>query len=479
MTVYLDELVLETKQSKMLSSSLMLPSGTWMWPQVNIASMAQEGYAQNPDVYSCIVLKEKAVSGIPLKVMQYASDGTTKQVIDANKNPLLKLLDRPNPYESWPKFSEHLVGDLEHAGNAYIERVGPDKYQNTRPRELNLLPPKDMIIQRGDARQPVESYQWGGDVTFKPWQILHLKKYNPTDSFYGLSPLSAAAHAIDQNNAAANWNYSLFKNAGRPSGILTLTEEVIDEAAYDDIVTKLRNQNIGESNAGQVMVLTGDMKWTPTSFSPLDMDFRNMCVANTRHIASVFGVPPQLIGEESSKTYSNYSEARQAFYKETILPDMDWILAELTAWLAPLYGDNYKIIYDKGAIEALSEDIHARYDRILRGVAGGVLTINEGRKVLSYPPIKGGDIRLIPLNLAPEDLWAEMAKARAGVQNPPDAPGTTPQDNTSVNPQDNKSSVVKKLAPPPQTTGRPTNAQVPQKEGLPQRRGGRVVKGAG
>ena len=440
--MYLDELSqFKAKQSKILSSSLLYTTGTWVYATTDMASMAKEGYASNPDVYSCIVLKQKAVSGIPIQVLKVATDGTTSPVTEPT-DPLKALMIRPNPQESWPKFAEHLVGDLDHAGNAFIERVGPEKSDKTKPREINLLPPAEMVIKRGNARQPVQGYKWGGDVDFKPWQILHLKYYNPLNYFYGLSPLSAAAHAIDQNNAAANWNYALFKNAGRPSGILTLAEEVIDETSYDDIVDKLRKQYTGESKAGQVMVLTGDMKWTTTSFSPVDMDFRNMVTVNTRHIASCFGIPPQLIGEESSKTYSNYSEARQALYKETVLPLMDWLVAELTNWLAPLYGGNYKLMYDKSAIEAINEDTNARYDRILRAVMGGVLTPNEGRKALGYPPVPNGDQRLIPWNLAPEGQVSQMAVQR-GV-------GGAGQQGQQAQPQQQNP-----LAPKPEPTGQP------------------------
>ena len=453
MPVNMTELALDTKQSRILKSSMLYSPGTPMWATQNLKAYAEEGYTQNPDVYACIALKQFAVAGIPVNVHQVASDDTDAKVTDPKK-PLVALIKRPNPDQSWPRFAEHMVGDLEYSGNLFVERVGPDKYQNTRPRELSCLPPKNMEIIRGDARVPVDGYRYGNDVTFKPWQVLHLAYYNPLDYFWGLSPISACAHAIDQNNAAANWNYALFKNSGRPSGILTLQEEVIDETSFDDIVNKLKNQYTGKENAGQVMVLTSDMKWTTTSFSPTDMDFRNMSVLNTRKIASCFGVPPQLIGEETSKTYSNYAEARQAFYKETILPLMDWILQEFNAWLTPLYGGNYELRYDKGAIEAIQEDTNQRYDRVLRAVAGGVLTPNEARQVLGYKTLgDDADKRLIPWNLAPEGQVSQMAQ-RQGF-------GGGQQQQQ---PQDQQ-------IPHQPQAGRPTNAEKPPKVGAKPKRG--------
>ena len=35
--------------------------------------------------------------------------------------------------------------------------------------------------------------------------VLHLKLFNPTNDHYGLSPLEAAAFAIDVHNASSAW----------------------------------------------------------------------------------------------------------------------------------------------------------------------------------------------------------------------------------------------------------------------------------
>jgi HK97 family phage portal protein len=379
--------------------------------------MAKDGFAGNPDVYTCITIKQNSVAGIPIELQRVASDGTI-QVVKDLKNPYYKLLQRPNPYESWPRFIGHVVGDLQYSGDAYIERVGPTKDEHVPPKELNVLPPAEMRILRGNKQVPVSGYEWGPDIFFEPWQICHIKLYNPLDYFYGLSPLSSVSRAIEQNNAASLWNYNLLKNMGRPSGILTVADEVADEASFEEMRKKLHQQYEGSENAGRPMLLTGDMKWTQMGLNPAEMDFRMTYAANTRKICSAFGVPPQLVGELENRTYSNYGEARVAFYKETILPLMDWLLAEFDAWLTPLFG-KYLLTYDKSAVEGLQEDTNARYDRILRAVAGGVLAPNEGRAVLGYDPVDNGDTRLIPLNLAPADVWEDIVRQRMLNQNAP------------------------------------------------------------
>jgi phage portal protein BeeE len=55
--------------------------------------------------------------------------------------------------------------------------------------------------------------------------ILHLTLFHPLDDHYGLSPMDAAAQALDIHNAAGSWNKALLDNAARPSGALGLRRE--------------------------------------------------------------------------------------------------------------------------------------------------------------------------------------------------------------------------------------------------------------
>ncbi len=50
--------------------------------------------------------------------------------------------------------------------------------------------------------------------------ILHLKLFHPVNDHYGMSPIEAAATAIDIHNAASSWNKALLDNSARPSGAL-------------------------------------------------------------------------------------------------------------------------------------------------------------------------------------------------------------------------------------------------------------------
>ncbi len=59
-----------------------------------------------------------------------------------------------------------------------------------------------------------------GDIVPNVRRVLHLKLFHPLNDHYGLSPIEAAATAIDIHNAASRWNKALLDNSARPSGAL-------------------------------------------------------------------------------------------------------------------------------------------------------------------------------------------------------------------------------------------------------------------
>ena len=58
-----------------------------------------------------------------------------------------------------------------------------------------------------------------------------------------------------------------------------------------------------------------------------------------RDIALAFGVPPQMLGIPGDSTYSNYKEARNAFWEETILPLLTQLLSSLNNWIVPEFAN--------------------------------------------------------------------------------------------------------------------------------------------
>ncbi len=361
--------------------------GAPAWTPRDYASLARAGYEKNVIAYRCVRLVAEAAASAPLSVIE---DGAAMA-----EHPLAALIAHPNPEQSGAELMESFYGFLQTAGNAYLEAVALDG----APRELYALRPDRMKARLGKSGWAEGfDYAAGGRVaTFnKPDDgglspILHLNLFHPTNDHYGLSPLEAAASAVDLHNAASAWNKSLLDNAARPSGALVYKgpegAENLTADQFDRLKAELEDAYQGSANAGRPLVLDGGLEWRSMSLTPADMDFIEAKHAAAREIALAFGVPPMLLGIPGDNTYSNYREANLAFWKQTVLPLVRKTAAALTNWFAPVW-PHASLVCRSEAIDALSAERDALWARISRA---DFLSDDEKRAALGLAPQEGDD----------------------------------------------------------------------------------------
>jgi HK97 family phage portal protein len=217
--------------------------------------------------------------------------------------------------------------------------------------------------------------------------ILHVREFNPLDDWAGLSPVEAAAFAIDVHNSAGGYNKALLDNSASPSGALVFEGgEDSDGALSDDQFNRLKAQldekHAGPKNAGRPMLLEGGLKWQQMGMSPKDLEFVSGKREAAREIALAFGVPPMLLGIPGDNTYSNYQEARAAFYEETVLPLVDKVCDALSNWVQPTY-EGLRIGYDPDKVDALAPRREAVWKRVQDA---DFITTDEKREAVGYGP---------------------------------------------------------------------------------------------
>ncbi len=375
----------ETKSTGLVALQL---SGRASWTPRDYACLAREGVMANAVAYRCVRMIADAASSVPWLLYEGANE------IDAH--PLLDLINMPNRDESGAELFATWYGHLETAGNAYLEAASV----RGEVRELHTLRPDRVKAVMG-ARGAADAYDYTVDAKtlrlardpesgFLP--LLHAKLFHPLDDHYGLSPIEAAAVAIDVHNAGAAWTKALLDNAARPSGALVYkgpdgSPNLTDEQ-FQRIKQELENAYQGAMNAGRPMVLEGGLEWRSMSYSPADMDFIDARSQAAREIALAFGVPPMLLGIPGDNTYSNYREANSAFWRQTVLPLVSKTAMALTRWLGPRFGEGLRVCYDADGVDALAPEREAVWNRIN---GAGFLTLNERRAAAGYGPLPGGD----------------------------------------------------------------------------------------
>jgi HK97 family phage portal protein len=380
----------EAKASRTARLIAFESGGRARWTPRDYAALSREGYGKNAIVHRAVRLIAESVGAVSFILYEGAAERA--------QHPLLDLIARPNPRQDGASFLESVASYLQLSGNAYIEAVGIAGQDGAQVRELYTLRPDRMkVVPGADGWPQAFEYTVAGqtvrfDQSASQPPILQLSLFHPLDDYYGLSPLEAAAIAVDTHNAAAKWNKALLDNAARPSGALVYAGPdglILSDQQFERLKRELDEQYQGARNAGRPMVLEGGLDWKAMSLSPKDMDFMDAKHAAAREIALAFGVPPMLLAIPGDNTYSNYQEANRVFFRQTVLPLANRIGAALTQWLAASFGAGMTLAVDTDRIEALSADRAALWERVTKAP---FLTVNEKRIATGYGAVEGGDV---------------------------------------------------------------------------------------
>lgn len=358
----------------------------------------------------------------------------TAALEEIQDDPLLDLLNAPNPFMTGNEFFELTFLHLELTGNAYwaIERDKkgqPSELWPLMPQFIKVVPDKEKFIIGYTYNVNNE------EVPFSPDDIIHHKYSNPNDLRMGMSTVQAAARAIDTDSHAADYNRSFFYNSAQPDAVL-YTESNLDDKSYKRLVSQWRDTYGGTQNSHRTAILENGLKYAPRVLTQKDMDWLNGRNFNRDQILSIFGVPKSIIGLDESMSRANAETAEYVFVKGKIRPKMLRLTARITEDLA--------VQFDKKLIVSFTDPVPSDKEFILleKKAAGGNLawrTVNENRALEGKDPIPGGDYLYIPTTMMamaedpfeprPEDQPAVIEEDAAHANNDNDAQSEEGEEN--------------------------------------------------
>ena len=145
-----------------------------VWNPENDDSYITEGYRKNSTIYALINLISKAATTIPFQVYEKTNENDYKRykamtsgtidastihkaamlqkraLVELHDTELHKLLDRPNPAQSYNSWLTELISFGKLTGNRYIYGIGPDTGANVgKYTELYVMPSQIMEIVSG------------------------------------------------------------------------------------------------------------------------------------------------------------------------------------------------------------------------------------------------------------------------------------------------------------------------------------------
>ncbi len=334
-------------------SAQFFTPGQPVFSQRNFRTFVSEGYKRCGTAYNCINKISGGAAGIKWKL--WTDRGMDREI---EEHPLLDLWRKPNPRNGTGSFVEQSFGYWHLSGNMYTwaNRLSPTE----PPSELWALRPDLMNIVAGET--DIQGYIYGYNTPkakiFEPTEVMHMKFHSYDDEWYGLSPLQVAMWLIDQTNEGNAWNTALMQNAGKPASVF-FSKGYLTVEQRNQVRQEILKRYSGKRNAGFPLVLEADMTWQQMSMSPYELDWLQSRELNTREIAAIFDIAPELVGDAAGKTYANMHEAREALFVDNILPKMDRYVDLINMWLVPMYADLLKMkaffSYDKHDIETLAQ----------------------------------------------------------------------------------------------------------------------------
>lgn len=354
-------------------------------------------YADQAWIYSCINIIQTKAAGVPLKVYRRVGKEDEEQI----DHPIKVLLDGANPFMSGYDLRESLHGFKELVGNAYWLL---DMFIDGKPTEIYALNPSRIRII-ADKKHNITGYAYElkpgiVDQVFAPEEILHFKKWNPLDDFYGLAPICAARDSSDMMMFSDQYNKAFFKNGAEPGGILT-SEQSIDDDEKKRIASAWKKLHQGVRKSHRVAILDGGLKFDRMGATHQEMAFGDLKRMTREDVLTVFNMPPIMVGVFDEANYSNAREQRQIFWKDCIIPRLRKVESVLNERFVKQWDASLFLKHDLSGVEDLAEDAGEKARTDSYNVNAGILTANEIRRTKNLPDVPWGDTWWAPMGLSP------------------------------------------------------------------------------
>lgn len=343
----------------------------------------------------------------PVEVLQQKADGTETPIVG---HPMLDLLARPNPYYSGELLWRATLADWAAGGYSYwIKRRNAYR----APVELWWAPSWTMkpVWPLDDPTVFISHYEYtvdGNTQEIAVDDVVHFRDgLDPRNPRNGLSPIAALAREVFTDDEAANFTASLLKNMGVPGVIIAPDSDDVDVSEADGKAIKDQyKQAFGGDNRGEPMVMPARTKVSVLSWSPEQMNLRELRRIPEERICAMLGIPAVVVGLGAGldrSTYSNMAEAREAAYESYIIPTQRLFGADLKSQLLRDFGDtkSLRVGFDTSGIRVLQEDENKKWTRVDMAVRGGWIMVSRAKEMVGEKPDDGDNVYLRSSSITP------------------------------------------------------------------------------
>ena len=251
--------------------------------------LCADGYRpvmQCPEIQTCIGIYAELIGAMTLHLMQHTTGGDVRVI-----NELSRRLDiEPGRYMTRTVWMQTLVRTLMEVGNQVTLPIYRDGYLD----ELIPLPPGEVSV----VSDGLNAYHlsWRGQI-FQPEEVLHFRlNPDPARPWEGRG-YQAALRDLVRGLRQANATRQALLESPAPS-IIVKVDGLTEEFADAEGRRQLREQYLDASDNGLPWFIPAEA-FAVEQVRPLtmnDLAIRESLELDKRSIASIFGVPPFLLG---------------------------------------------------------------------------------------------------------------------------------------------------------------------------------------
>jgi HK97 family phage portal protein len=280
------------------------------------------------------------------KLVRVKNSGTPPEY-KVGPTDFYRLLDKPNDHMLYNELMALLVIDLMLVGNGYWFkwRSGasgkPLAIYRLAPGYVKIIPgpygPKGYKYQPPGVKDPLE---------ISVDQIIHFRRPNPHDPYYGMGVIQGAGRAMDLEIAITDTQASYFENKGDPS-LIVQSERRLPSDVRKKLTAQLRARVAGPSRSGELLVLEAGLKASTLDRKAAEQMFRELGTMSRDRIYAKFRASPRLFGiTDESGSADKVSDYRREFDNSALKPFLGRLSTQISAALAELWGVQYFIDHE-------------------------------------------------------------------------------------------------------------------------------------
>ena len=350
-------------------------------------------------VYACLRDKSESIGQIPLKMYKIEGDKSRKEVKTGRNHRI--FTQKPNDYMTMQQFIEMLVVSLERYGAfyAYIER-------NDRNAIMSIIP----FRHQGNIQANMDlngniyyTYLKNDGTQGNPYDLnsLFIVKGFTVDGYTPVSPIVQTATNLTIASAQ-DTSYKEIQTNGITSQMALATDDLFNDENARQRLKDDWEQFRGPTGVKKIPILEQGLKPVSLKLTPQETELLKQREFTVNRICRTFRVPLHRVGVVSTTTKDNIYQLDEAYMRDSLNP----ILVKTEFEFSQLMPDGFNVQFDRNAFYSGSP--WRLMEHVEKGVKGGLLTINEGRIILGWEPVEGGDVFAIDNNNVVYGFWDEL-----------------------------------------------------------------------